>query len=377
MKIAVTALLGTLAAIAVACARPAHAGGRRLALVVGTSTYADPTWTGLVNAATDAERIADLLERRFAYDVIRLIDRDRDTFKRSLATLSEAAAEADDLLVFVAGHGHFDPTDKAGYLVFADADPTCDRGCYPLDNIKRALFGTRARHVLVMLDACYAGTFDPAIAFGGGTFARRGEIVPAHLRQILQDHAAARSRLVFASVGRAPTLDGTPGQAHSPFARILLAELERAVTTGAVSIDRIAIVMKEGPEPLPVLAPTSFPAALPHDVNGTFLFVAAADLCADFERVIAQARKTTSGTTGAPAGARRTRSIRHSSARAAACANASPPTAPICCVAASVVSPRRRSTSGDARSTSASRSVSPRPRPAQRRRSPARRAAAG
>lgn len=301
MKVLITVLLGALATAAIVRAQPAHAEGRRLALVVGTSTYVDPSWAGLANAASDAERVADLLERRFAYDVTRVIDGDRDTFKRALAAVSEAAAEADDLLVFVAGHGHFDPTDKAGYLVFADADPTCDRGCYPLDNVKRALFGTRARHVLVMLDACYAGTFDPSVAFGGGSFARRGAIVPAHLRQILRDHAAARSRLVFASVGRAPTLDGTPGQSHSPFARIFLAELERAVTAGAVSIDRIAIVMKEGPEPLPVLAPTSFPAALPHDVNGTFLFVAAADLCTDLERVLAAARKTTSETTGAPA----------------------------------------------------------------------------
>lgn len=279
----------------------ARAEGRRLALVAGTSAYADGAWAGLPNATPDAERIADLLERRFGFSVTRVLDRDRDTFKRSLAALSEAADEDDDLFVFVAGHGYFDPTDKAGYLVFTDADATCDRGCYPLDHVKRALFGTRARHVLVMLDACYAGTFDPSIAFGGGDFARRGEILPAHLRQILRDHAERRSRLVFASVGRAPTLDGTPGQAHSPFVRLFLAELERAATAGAVSIDRIAIVMKEGPEPLPVLAPTSFPAALPHDVNGTFLFVAAADLCADFERVLATARAATSIAQDGPA----------------------------------------------------------------------------
>lgn len=281
--------LALFAVIPLFAATVARAEGRRLALVVGTTEYAGP-WARLPNAAPDADKLGELLERRFGFTVTRVLDKDRETFKRALSAQADAAGDEDDLLVFVAGHGYFDPTDKAGYLVFADADAGCDRGCYPLDHIKRALYGTRARHVLVMLDACHAGTFDPSIAFGGGTFGRRGEILPAHLRQILRDYGANRSRLVFASVGKAPTLDGTPGEAHSPFVRLLLGELERAVVAGAVSIDRIAIVMKEGPEPLPVLAPTSFPANLPHDVGATFLFVTAADLCDGVARLLVAAR---------------------------------------------------------------------------------------
>ena len=274
--------------------------GRRLALVVGTSSYRSPDWVGLTNAAPDAQQLAKVLEERYGFATTLLIDGDRDDLKRALSRAAESAGEDDDLLVFVAGHGYFDTTDKAGYLVLADGVRACDSGCYPLDNVRRALYGTRARHVLVMIDACYAGTFDLSVAFGTNTV-QRGQ--PAAMRQLLRDYDSTRSRLILASVGKAPTLDGTPGLAHSPFVRVLLAELGRSDPDGVISVDHLALRLREGPEALPVIAPTVFPSALPHDVNGTFLFIAEGDFCAALEGLATQVRN---GAIFAPQGTAKT-----------------------------------------------------------------------
>lgn len=273
---ALAAALGLVLFVGGGATARAESPGRRAALVVGTSHYDAPEWPTLANPTRDAQALAEVLERRYGFTATTLVDPDREGLKAALARAADSAGEADDLLIFVAGHGYFDPTDRAGYLVLRDADERCGRGCYPLDNVKRALYGTRARHVLVLVDACYAGTFDPSVAFGAST-AQRGQ--SAATREVLRGYAATHSRLVVASVGKAPTLDGTPGLAHSPFVRVLLSELERPGAIGVTSIDYLTLKMREGATPIPVIAPTAFPAALPHDVNGTFLFVAEGDLC--------------------------------------------------------------------------------------------------
>ncbi|MCC6624843.1 MAG: caspase family protein [Deltaproteobacteria bacterium] len=251
--------------------------GRRLALVVGTSEHRASAWPTIPNALTDARALADELDRRYGFEVTRLEAPDAATFKREVRRLSEAATATDDLFVFVAGHGHFDEVDNAGYLVFADAEPGCERGCYAFDNLKRSLFDTRARHVLVTLDVCYGGTFDLRVALGAGA-PDRSRSDPAILRRLLKEYAQYPSRLVFASVGRATTSDGPTGR-HSPFMAALLLALSRPGPSGVVSLDRLFLAAQEGLPAQDVQRPTSFEARVPHHPNGTFLFIEDVDLC--------------------------------------------------------------------------------------------------
>jgi len=252
--------------------------GRRLALVVGTSDYrAADTWARLPNAQVDARALANEHERRYGYTVTWLEQPDAATFKRTLRRLSEEATKVDDLLIFVAGHGHFDEIDNAGYLVFADGEPDCARGCYAFDNLKRSLFGSQARHILVMLDVCYGGTFDLRVALGGGAV-DRSRSDSEGLRRLLRDYAQYPSRLVFASVGKAKTSDGPIG-AHSPFMSSLLATLSRPGPNGVVSLDRLFIAMQEGADTAKVQRPAAFEAQTPHHPNGTFLFIEDVDFC--------------------------------------------------------------------------------------------------
>jgi len=251
--------------------------GRRLALVVGTGHYRDVAWAPLPNAKTDAEALVHELDRRYGFEVTWLEAPDAATFKKELRRLSEAAGPTDDLLVFVAGHGHFDEVDNAGYLVLEDAAADCERGCYAFDNLKRSLFGTRARHVLVMLDVCYGGTFDLRVALGGGA-PDRSRSDPDALRRLLAEYAQYPSRLVFASVGRAAASDGPSGY-HSPFMASLLLALSRPGQNGVVSLDRLFMSVQDAHPAQPVQRPTAFEASQPHHPNGTFLFIEDIDFC--------------------------------------------------------------------------------------------------
>jgi hypothetical protein len=261
--------------------RGASSAGKRRAVVVGTSTYTNTAdWHELPNARSDADALANELSRRYGYEVTRLANPDTNTFKRALVAVAAAAGPDDDLLIFVAGHGWFDAEDKAGYLVFADGEAGCARGCYPLDNVKRALFDSRARHVLVMLDACYAGTFDIRVALGGATDRGATASDPASLRRIRDDYAQYPSRLVLASIGKEPTSDGTRG-AHSPFMARVLGTLSRPGPGGIVSLDSLWTALQvTGPDgPLKVGRPAPFEAARPHHPNGTFLFISDVGFC--------------------------------------------------------------------------------------------------
>ncbi len=262
--------------------------GRRLALVVGTTDYLhSDIWPRLPNAAPDALALKAELERRYGYAVTHLDQPDAATFKHTLRQLSEAATKVDDLLVFVAGHGHFDEVDNAGYLVFKDGERDCGRGCYAFDNLKRSLFGSEARHILVMLDVCYGGTFDLRVALGRDSN-ERGPPDPEGLRRLLRDYAQYPSRLVFASVGKSKTSDGQSG-AHSPFMASLLATLSRPGQNGVVSLDRLFIAMQEGVETAKVQRPTEFEARTRHHPNGTFLFIEDVDFCDATQTIVAAA----------------------------------------------------------------------------------------
>lgn len=253
--------------------------GGRLALVVGTSSYG-PAWAPLPNARTDADALALELRQRYAYRVTALTDPSARTFKDTLAALAREASDHDDLLIFVAGHGHFDSADNAGYLVFSDATAECERGCYSLDHLRRALFSTRALHALVMLDTCYGGTFDVRVALSGDELRTRG---PPNAE--LRDYQSQPSRLLFASVGKQAAPDGLRGR-HSPFMERVLSRLARPGPRGVVSLDQL-FASVELPD---VMRPIPFASGRPHHPNGTFLFVEQVGHCEALETLVGGAR---------------------------------------------------------------------------------------
>jgi len=249
--------------------------GKRRALLVGTTRYSVGAWRTLPNVPRDVAALGAVLERRYGYEVKVLLDPEIGAIKKAVRAVAEEAGPADDVLVFFSGHGYFDEDDRAGYLVSRDGTAQCESGCYPLDNVKRGLYGTVARHVLVMLDVCHGGTFDLQVALGAHDAADKGETVA--MRRTLKSYARAASRLVYASVGRGVTSDGKAG-AHSPFMTALLGMLD-VPGAGVVDIDAVYSMMSSGPDPLPVMKPAAFESNIAHHGQGHFLFIERVDFC--------------------------------------------------------------------------------------------------
>ncbi|MFO0749799.1 MAG: caspase family protein [Myxococcota bacterium] len=257
-------------------------------MIVGVGDYAAASsWPRLPNASADADGLASELEQRYGFAVTALRSPTLGTFKAALRELATRAGPADDVVVFFAGHGYFDSDDNAGYLVLSDATKACVSNCYAFDNLKRALYGIHARHVLVMIDACHAGTFDVRAALDSGELreaADRPVPTAEQMLEVVQDYARYPSRLFLASVANAPTTDGAPG-AHSPFMSAVLRELGRPGPSGVVSLDRLFLALGEDAA-LPVVRPLPFSSIVPHHPNGTFLFIEDVPFCAALQTVV-------------------------------------------------------------------------------------------
>ena len=132
------------------------------AVVIGINEYRQGI-PRLRTAVDDARRIAEIFETRFGYAVQRLTE--DVTLGRLRALFGEAlpqAVQADDrILVYFAGHGiAMDGDDgPAGYLVPQDARPDDRRTFLPMTDLSGWLDRLPCRHLLLVLDCCFAGAF--------------------------------------------------------------------------------------------------------------------------------------------------------------------------------------------------------------------------
>jgi len=140
-----------------------HEFHHSLAIVIGINAYAGGI-PPLRSAANDARRLARILTDDHGYDVRLLLD-EQATFASIIRLLTEtlpAEVGPDDrVLVYFAGHGiALDGEDgPAGYLVPQDAR-LADRASFlPMHSLHQALIALPCRHLLLILDCCFAGAF--------------------------------------------------------------------------------------------------------------------------------------------------------------------------------------------------------------------------
>ena len=132
------------------------------AVVIGINGYGNGI-PPLRTAVNDARRIAEILETEFGYAVQLLIE--DVTLAKLSALLGEhlpIEVQADDrLLVYFAGHGiALDGDDgPAGYLVPQDARSDDRQSFLPMTDLSRWIERLPCRHLLLVLDCCFAGAF--------------------------------------------------------------------------------------------------------------------------------------------------------------------------------------------------------------------------
>jgi hypothetical protein len=207
--------LGVIAAHAGFAGSPALADGKRVALVIGNSTYRNvPT---LPNPANDAADIAAALNR-LGFAVTLVANSSFDQMRRGLIALGRDAAGADMAVVFFAGHGM--EISGENWLIPVDAelkkDTDAANEAVSLRSVILQVSNTTSLG-LVILDACRNNPFVAKMsrslalraAIGGGL----GRIEP--VGNVLVAYAARDGTTALDGDGR-----------NSPFTAALLHNIE-------------------------------------------------------------------------------------------------------------------------------------------------------
>jgi WD40 repeat protein len=207
---------------------------RSLAVVIGINEYQNKI-PKLQTARRDAEVLAQILAEEHQYDEVILITDETEckpTLKNLLTLLEERLPKEiqptkdDRLLFYFAGHGIARDSDKgpAGCLVPQDADLENNKTLLPMQKLHDCLNALPCRHLLVILDCCFAGTFRWSTA-------RLATVIPTVIRKEHYDRFIKFPawQAITSAAHNQEALDilrdNRGGINHSPFAEALFKAL--------------------------------------------------------------------------------------------------------------------------------------------------------
>jgi uncharacterized caspase-like protein len=193
---------------------PPPVTGRYFALVIGNNRYPHlPSTQQLKTAINDAQEVAKLLRADYGFEIKLLPDAKRVEIINAMNEYRRSLKPDDNLLIYYAGHGHFDKeTDKA-YWIPTDGERSSNANWIIADDVTANIRAIPSRHILIVSDSCYSGTLARATDFRLST--------PAERERYLEKMRGGKSRLLMASGGNEPVADGGGGN-HSVFARAWL-----------------------------------------------------------------------------------------------------------------------------------------------------------
>lgn len=131
------------------------------ALIIGIDHYADPAITDLDNPVADATELFNTLTSRYTFEpgnVIFLKDPDRTEIIDALDRLSASLDRNDNLLIFYAGHGYWDPAKETGFWLPSDAAKNSTANWIRNSTIQDFVDDIHTQHTLLVTDACFAGS---------------------------------------------------------------------------------------------------------------------------------------------------------------------------------------------------------------------------
>ncbi|MBI3111894.1 MAG: caspase family protein [Ignavibacteriales bacterium] len=223
-------------------------GGKNFALLIAIDQY--DQWPRLVNPMNDARTVAEELIKSYGFTTEVLDNADRDHILSTLRRYAERKyGENDQLLIFFAGHGQFDEVLGDGYLVAKDSKLKDDikTSYISHSNLRTVVNSIPCRHIFLVVDACFGGTFDPLIA---ANLRGEDEYKEVTKTEFIERKLKFKTRRYLTSGGKEYVPDGRPGQ-HSPFTRRFL-EAFRSYggRDGILTMNEIlSFVEKVKPEP--------------------------------------------------------------------------------------------------------------------------------
>jgi hypothetical protein len=164
------------------------------ALLIGIQNYSDPNYQQLREPIHDAEEMAKVLKDYYTFDAKNIKTLHNPTKKEIFKVLTDygkSLTADDNLLVFYAGHGRYDSVIDQGYLIPSDADFNYDDDWISYYDIRKKLELIDAKHILLIADACFAGTLS-----------RGNDSIPVEGRnRLISSQISKKSRNAISSAG--------------------------------------------------------------------------------------------------------------------------------------------------------------------------------
>ncbi len=221
------------------------------ALIIGNNNY--QYLEKLDAAENDAIVIADVLEKKYGFDVDLLLNADYDQTVNSLFKITDKLKRNDNLLIYYAGHGELDKDENRGYWLPVDASYEMRSKWISNQRIVDRIKATKAKHVLLVADSCFSGT----LMRSGDNLEKEQSIDEKYIKRLKNK----KTRLVITSGGNEPVVDSVGGD-HSLFAlkfidtlknnntvinsQILFENVRRYVVANADQTPERAMVHKTG-----------------------------------------------------------------------------------------------------------------------------------
>jgi hypothetical protein len=206
------------------------------ALFFATDKY--DNWGDLVNPIYDANTVAMELKEKYGFEVEVVENATQEDILIKIKDYSGRNYKPQDqLLVFFAGHGHFDEGFGEGYVVAKNSleSDKAKTTYISHSNLRSYINNIACKHILLTMDVCFGGTLDPAIA----RMRALESLDELTDNEFLARKLSKRTRRYITSGGKEYVSDGIQGK-HSPFAaRIIEALRTRGGEDGILTIGEI------------------------------------------------------------------------------------------------------------------------------------------
>lgn len=197
---------------------------KNYALIIGVSEYKDSAWPDLPNPVPDAMALDKELKTNFGFETKFLANPTRDELWDAITELSSRKFdENSQLLIFFAGHGGMGAVE--GYIVPADGkNPANDKtmsSYITYGYLRSVVASIKTKHLLVLIDACYSGTFDQDVLASADRGVKDDQIHDRDNLRLVREKMKYRFKGYLTSGGKETVSDGKPGE-NSPFMASIL-----------------------------------------------------------------------------------------------------------------------------------------------------------
>lgn len=136
--------------------------GKYYAIIIGSSTYKDPNIPDLDSLPIkDAMALKKVLSTNYIFDkenIKTLYNPSRRDIVIAFADMAKEIKPNDNLLIFYAGHGHYEKENDIGYWLPTDAEVSNPSNWLYNDQLVADIKKIKSLHTLLISDACFSGS---------------------------------------------------------------------------------------------------------------------------------------------------------------------------------------------------------------------------